>query len=251
MANETTALPGEPASARIAREIRGLILAGEIAVSERLPGETVLAQRFGVSRPTVREALMRLAAQNLVVSRRGAQGGTFVARMGPKEAAEQVATATTLLFEGLAHPIAELAEARRAQLAAIAPFAAERRGEADLEAMRTEVALERGADLGHLEFAASVTRFTRALADAARNPMLGLALAGVVEAMEPLLARIEWRGQERAEIAARHARIAATIERHDATGAVAELDRLADLLLPLMQTVDLDRGTAARALGAR
>ena len=68
-------------AAEIAAELRDAILSGALATEERLPGEQELAERFGVSRPTIREALKRLAAQNLIRSRRGPTGGTFVNRM--------------------------------------------------------------------------------------------------------------------------------------------------------------------------
>ena len=43
-------------------QLRDLIIRGELARGERLPGELALAGQFGVSRGTVREALRALAA---------------------------------------------------------------------------------------------------------------------------------------------------------------------------------------------
>ncbi len=43
---------------------------------ERLPAERALAEEFGVSRPSVREAIQKLVARGLLLSRHG--GGTFV-----------------------------------------------------------------------------------------------------------------------------------------------------------------------------
>ncbi|PAS96991.1 MAG: GntR family transcriptional regulator [Candidatus Dactylopiibacterium carminicum] len=51
---------------------------GEFPESGRLPTETELAERYGVSRPTVREALSRLRLDGLIASRRGS--GSFVLR---------------------------------------------------------------------------------------------------------------------------------------------------------------------------
>ena len=42
----------------------------------RLPNEVVLAQQFGVSRATVREALRLLTAQSLIRTAKGAGGGS-------------------------------------------------------------------------------------------------------------------------------------------------------------------------------
>ena len=61
----------------IAEELRREIVAGSKAPGTKLPAEGELAERFGVHRNTVRQAVAALAAEHLVVSRRGS--GTFVA----------------------------------------------------------------------------------------------------------------------------------------------------------------------------
>jgi GntR family phosphonate transport system transcriptional regulator len=61
----------------IAAELRQEIVSGARAAGTRLPPEGELAERFRVHRNTVRQAVAALAAEHLVVSRRGS--GTFVA----------------------------------------------------------------------------------------------------------------------------------------------------------------------------
>jgi len=61
----------------IAEELRRDIVIGSKAPGTKLPPEGELAERFGVHRNTVRQAVAALAAEHLVVSRRGS--GTFVA----------------------------------------------------------------------------------------------------------------------------------------------------------------------------
>ena len=63
-------------SSQIAEQIRSSILAGEFAPGDKLPPERELAEMFGVSRPSVREALNVLASSGLVMSYQG--GGTVV-----------------------------------------------------------------------------------------------------------------------------------------------------------------------------
>ncbi len=63
-------------SAQIAEQIRSSILAGEFSPGDKLPPERELAEMFGVSRPSVREALNILAAAGMVESYQG--GGTVV-----------------------------------------------------------------------------------------------------------------------------------------------------------------------------
>ncbi|MGO8658328.1 FadR/GntR family transcriptional regulator, partial [Rhizobium ruizarguesonis] len=55
----------------IYEKIVGMIADGNFPVNERLPPETKLAADFGASRPVVREAIERLRADGLVVSRKG------------------------------------------------------------------------------------------------------------------------------------------------------------------------------------
>jgi GntR family transcriptional regulator, phosphonate transport system regulatory protein len=61
----------------IAEELRQEIIGGKRAPGAKLPSEGELAHRFGVHRNTVRQAVAALAADHLIVSRRGS--GTFVA----------------------------------------------------------------------------------------------------------------------------------------------------------------------------
>ncbi|MBB4064275.1 FadR/GntR family transcriptional regulator [Gellertiella hungarica] len=61
----------------VVRQVELLILEGVLRDGDRLPGERDLAERLGVSRPILREALKELENRGLLVSRHG--GGTFVA----------------------------------------------------------------------------------------------------------------------------------------------------------------------------
>ena len=56
---------------QIADQLRELIAAGEFPLGARLPGERELATQLGVSRPSVREALIALEVEGLVEVRMG------------------------------------------------------------------------------------------------------------------------------------------------------------------------------------
>jgi GntR family uxuAB operon transcriptional repressor len=63
-------------SAGIAAQLRRAILGGSYGFNERLPSERYLAEHFGASRGTIREALRRLKEMNMVSRQVGS--GTFV-----------------------------------------------------------------------------------------------------------------------------------------------------------------------------
>jgi len=60
----------------IAAQLRADILAGRVAPGERLPNETALAERFGVNRHTLRQAVQALVREGHLDVRQGC--GTFV-----------------------------------------------------------------------------------------------------------------------------------------------------------------------------
>jgi GntR family transcriptional repressor for pyruvate dehydrogenase complex len=64
-------------------QLRQALLDGRVPDGQRLPSERELAETFGVSRPTVREAMRVLEAAGMVQVRLGASGGAFAARPGP------------------------------------------------------------------------------------------------------------------------------------------------------------------------
>jgi len=60
----------------IAEELEILIIEGTLKSGDRLPAERSLAEKFGVSRPTLREAIQKLQTKGLLKTRPG--GGTTV-----------------------------------------------------------------------------------------------------------------------------------------------------------------------------
>jgi GntR family phosphonate transport system transcriptional regulator len=73
---DTNAAAEAPRWERIALALRAEITSGSLPAGTRLPNETLLAERFGVHRHTLRQAMQRLAHEGYVSVRQGA--GTFV-----------------------------------------------------------------------------------------------------------------------------------------------------------------------------
>jgi DNA-binding FadR family transcriptional regulator len=63
---------------QIADELRALIVSGQLGEGDSLGREPELVERFGVSRPSLREALRILEAEGLITVGRGVLGGVFV-----------------------------------------------------------------------------------------------------------------------------------------------------------------------------
>lgn len=195
-------------------------------VDERLPSESELADQFDVSRPTVREALKRLAAQNLIRTQRGATGGAFVRRLSYDEAYAQHITTSTLLLSMNAVDFDTACEARFALERACAPLSAQRRTPDHLATMRAEIHRQAQPGLSDERFCDSDVAFHRALVDGADNPVLSYQLAGAVEAMQPLMNMITFTQRNRDVIIGLHTRIADALEMQnsaDADAALAEL----------------------------
>ena len=126
------------ASGEIVSQIERAIFDGELKTGDRLESERELAERFGVSRITVRDALRVLEARGLVHVKVGASGGAFVSETNVDQVAESISTMILLRRMTLSG----VAEARTVVETATCALAAER---ADVRAIeRLERSVERG-----------------------------------------------------------------------------------------------------------
>ncbi|MHB0980828.1 MAG: Cof-type HAD-IIB family hydrolase [Thermoleophilia bacterium] len=164
-------------SDEVARQMRELIAAGELRHGERLPSERELAERLGVGRPAVREALRELRAQGLITPGRGRQGTHVSAHASETERSEGsvVPAASTQTNLTMAERIAHLMELRTAIETQAAVLAVRRADLTHLQALAA--AIPDGDDLSAVDDA----RFHRALAAASRNPLLQAAVEELVE----------------------------------------------------------------------
>ncbi|WP_142850815.1 FadR/GntR family transcriptional regulator [Telmatospirillum sp. J64-1] len=155
------------------------IVSGALKEGQRLPSEKEICQSFQVSRPVVREALMRLQADGLVVSRQGA--GSFVQRR-PPEGLIRFADASDVA--GLLRCV----EIRLALEGEAAALAAQRRTPQQLAAIQAAmedfvVQFKAGNAPNRADLA-----FHRAIADASGNQMFGLMLDSIHKIVEGAMA---------------------------------------------------------------
>lgn len=192
---------------QIADRIRQSIISGELGADERLPGEEQLASQFGVSRPTIREALKRLAAQHLIRSRRGPAGGTFVNRPNEQQLRDSLTGAAIVAVSMGEFDHQQIAEARRELELLCCRLAARNRNVEDLQAMQAEVSIQSDPELSDEEFCSSDVRFHRALVNASGNRMLQLVMFSVIEALQPVINMAIFRFRERRQIVGYHQKI--------------------------------------------
>jgi DNA-binding FadR family transcriptional regulator len=92
----------------MAADIRKRIVQGDLKQGDTLPPETLLMEQYGVSRPTLREALRILEAESLIVVRRGGIGGAVVQRPSVDATARHFA----LILQDRGATIADVFKAR-------------------------------------------------------------------------------------------------------------------------------------------
>jgi GntR family transcriptional repressor for pyruvate dehydrogenase complex len=179
-----TPVPHRRLSGEIFRQVVGSLVRGELKSGERLPPESELALRLGVSRTGVREALRMLEQAGLVTIKRGPRGGAFV-----RETSQSSITQSLALMYQLDHlSRSELTEARHFLEATTARLASERATEEDLEALRQALRISDDDPMSPQAFIRSNNAFHTAVARAAHNRVLLIMLASVQALIDRALA---------------------------------------------------------------
>jgi GntR family transcriptional repressor for pyruvate dehydrogenase complex len=146
-------------------QLRDLIYIGRLKPGERLPAERSLAETMGVSRPTIREAVSRLASQGLLTQRQGQ--GTFVSSV----AGEKDRNPLSVLLGGEAGASLHLLEVRLGLECNAAVLAARRATEEDLALLEESLeAIRALTDAGQTAYREDVY-FHMRIAFASKNPV--------------------------------------------------------------------------------
>jgi DNA-binding FadR family transcriptional regulator len=166
---------GTRASEDVAAQILNSFYVDGLQPGEWLGTEATLAERFNVSRVTIRDAVSALSARGLIDVRVGARGGLRVARHDPDRLID--AFSIQLRLMGLSRE--ELFEAMLAIEPVTAALAAERATDAQLAALQANI--DRCRDLVDEpeEFTNLAVGFHQAVADASHNRALRASLAAV------------------------------------------------------------------------
>jgi DNA-binding FadR family transcriptional regulator len=154
----------------VARQIRAQITSRELLEGDPLPSESELMERFGVSRPTLREAMRILEAEQLVTFQRGAKRGAFITKPDLEVVTRQLGMVlgfsnATLADVYLARSILEPAAARRL---------AQRWTSEDLERLRLLHKQGEDAEEQPGRFAACAWAFHQAVCELSGNKTLSI-----------------------------------------------------------------------------
>src|SRR5262252_3083370 len=196
---------------QIVQQIEESIVKGDLKPGDQLPAERDLAQRFGVSRTAVREAVKALREKGLVEAYSGK--GTFITD-GTTQAVRQ--SLDLMVKIGQSEGSTHLAEVRAILEPEIAALAAARIQEPELATMREAVAVMDRAGEDPDAFIEADLDFHLALAEGAGNPLILSLLDSIVGLLREQRLRIFKvpGGPERGQI--HHKRILEAVEKRDA-----------------------------------
>jgi DNA-binding FadR family transcriptional regulator len=208
-----------------------LIRSGEYGPGAKLPGERDLAKQLGVSRPTVREALIALEIGGLVEVRGGA--GAYARAALPSQAARSPEDAGASPFELLA--------ARRLIEPVVAATAAQSITEAELAGLHETLALIETKKKNHWEKLEVDRLFHVRIAQATHNAVLIEVVENLWKEMfGPIFALLSERTQltnKQYMTLSDHRAIYGCLERRDGPAAhAAMLGHLINVELTLLQT---------------
>lgn len=198
----------------VSRELRRIIVSGDLKPGDQLPSEADLAERFGVNRSTVREGIRQL------------ENDGFVRREGRKRLCVSVPTASDLAPRAsralVMHQVTfrELWDVARVLEPACAELAARNRSDAQVAALEGNIGRTRHS-LDNANLCTQLdTEFHALVADAAQNRALvlsrepvGMLLYPAFEMLHPLLPQALPRMLEA------HARVAGAVAQGDAAEA--------------------------------
>jgi GntR family transcriptional repressor for pyruvate dehydrogenase complex len=225
---------------QIVQQIEESILKGALKAGDQLPAERELAQRFGVSRTAVREAVKALREKGLVEAYSGR--GTFITD-GTTQAVRQ--SLDLMVKIGQPEGSTHLAEVRAILEPEIAALAAMRIQESEIATMREAVAIMDTAGQDPDAYIEADLDFHLALAEGAANPLILSLIDSIVGLLREQRLRI-FRvsgGPERGQV--HHKKILDAIERRDS-------DKARDAMkLHLEQVRDDSKTTTGKAVSTK
>jgi GntR family transcriptional regulator, transcriptional repressor for pyruvate dehydrogenase complex len=225
----------------IAEQIRRELAARRLRVGDRLPSERALAEQFGVSRNTLREALRSLENAGLLRLQKGATGGAFIR----ESSGDAVIMGLRDMFHLGAIRPEHLTEARVLIESIAVRVACERASAEDIATLNANITAAEKAgrnNIPFLEQARIHLDFHRIIARATKNPVMMIVMEALIDVMQHFIVAI---GQQRNPwVLPSRRRFMKHFEAGEVDAAVTEmeqhLERLNRYYLSLLKEQDCD-----------
>jgi DNA-binding FadR family transcriptional regulator len=175
-------------SEAVAERIRASIVTSELKPGDRIGREGDLAREFGVSRPTLREALRLLSSEHLIRASKGPGGGIFVAATPEEGIGLNVSAAVTSMLDAHSIGLDELLETRMLLEIPLAGLAAQRAGEREIAALKQVVDEVEAGSPSPERISELDARLHRLIARIADNRLAGAFTSWIVDVLQPRLA---------------------------------------------------------------
>ena len=201
----------------VADQIRQAIFGGLIVPGYKLPPERELAEHFQTSRVALREALRTLEKEGLIVIKRGAGGGAFVAEAD--RALDALADSLNTVVKLGSAKSANLTEMRSILEPEIARLATLRATVDDLSAIES-VVLSQEQELEDGELSRKLDmEFHRRIAAAAHNPVMSIVVDAVNQSLRDSILRSKRTEEMRNRVVSYHRSILEAVRSGDAEAA--------------------------------
>jgi DNA-binding FadR family transcriptional regulator len=200
-------------------QIRAEIRAGHLTAGDKLPSERELAEQFGVSRATVREAFRTLEIGGVLRLQKGMHGGAVVMQGDVKPINQTIADLLSL--GGLS--LQDYTEARVCLQKEIIRLACERGTEEDFMALEANIARTRKMNTPQKieERTALTQEFYAILAGATKNRAMEVLMSAVTEPLGYYITQI---GVDRSwDVAASRSNFVRHLRNRDVPAAIAEM----------------------------
>ena len=236
-----TPLQGD-VSEQIALEIRRFIARQGLRPNNRLGTATELANEFGVSRQTLREALRLLAASHLIRSSKGPGGGIFVASTPNEGMRLNLSESIATMLETDTVSLPELVEARMYLEVPLAGLAAVNATESTMLELEAAIAAAEGNAPASDVFRIADARFHGEIARTAGNELLRAFASWTVDVLQPSLIETIGDGIDGDAILDQHRAILHSIGRGRSANAQRAMRRHLEYVLDVSRQHDSARG---------
>ena len=159
----------------------------DLRPGDRIGTEQELAAEFGVSRPTLREALRLLAGSHLIRASRGPRGGIFVASTPNEGMSRNLSESIATMLETQSVSLGELVEARSQLEVPLAGLAAERATDETILRLEAAIADQEGRHPASDGFRLADACFHRTIAATAGNELLRAFASWTLDVLQPSL----------------------------------------------------------------